>query len=118
MPPPTEISAARERAKKRTPQKTMLGIPRPELAPPPTPPDLSGPSGDTASAADAVSRQPESFSDEGSARPPRARAHVRYDSINESFAMVQRRKKALRWLVVLVVLAGAWFAYRFLANNG
>jgi hypothetical protein len=32
--------------------------------------------------------------------------------------VIHRRKKALRGLAVLVLLAAAWFAYRFLTLNG
>ncbi len=114
-PPPTEISAARERAKKRTPQKTMLGIPRPDIVPPPTPPaptDNPDPSQDP----DATATEPSEADESG--RPQRARARVRYDSINEPFPALQRRKKALRGLLVLVALAGVWLAYRFVTLNG
>jgi hypothetical protein len=43
---------------------------------------------------------------------------VRYDSANEPFPMVQRRKNALRGLALLVVLSAAWLAYRYLTLNG
>jgi hypothetical protein len=43
---------------------------------------------------------------------------VRYDSANEPFPVLEQRKKALRALALLVVLAGAWFAYRYLSLNG
>ena len=118
-PPPTEISTARERAGKRTPQKTMLGIQRPDLAPPPpsptAPPD---PPSRVAALDDAAPRPAEGEMVEDSARPPRVRARVRYDSANESYPMLQRRKNALRGLAVLVLLSGAWFVYRFLTLNG
>jgi hypothetical protein len=107
--PPTEISAARERARKRTPQKTMLGIPRPDLRRPPGVADAE-PSGDT-------STEPLGPRDE-SAPPRRERARVRYDSMNEPFPMFDRRKKALRGLALLVILAGAWLVYRFFTANG
>ena len=107
--PPTEISAARERAKKRAPQKTMIGVPRPDLPPPVA---LSG----SEDFQEPSNEPPDAPCDSG--RPARKRARVRYDSINESFPMVQRRKKALRGLAVLVLLAGAWFVYRFLTLNG
>jgi len=115
-PPPTEISTARSRAQKRTPQKTMLGIPRPDFperpksavpeAPPAPPASTSG--GETTKA-----RTPDS-----SSPSLRARARVRYDSANEPFPLLQRRKKALRALALLIVLAGAWLAYRYLSLNG
>jgi len=115
-PPPTEISTARSRAQKRTPQKTMLGIPRPDFPKPPAPsvpdaPRESAPSGPSTEASDASRPEPPSASH-------RARARVRYDSANEPFPVVERRKKALRALALLVVLAGAWFAYRYLSLNG
>ena len=120
-PPPTDISSAKQRAGKRTPQKTMLGIPRPDFQPPAESPPPAGPPPPPADAVRPSSAAPAPSEDEvveESARPPRARARVRYDSANESFPMLQRRKRALRGLAVLVVLAGAWFVYRFLTLNG
>ncbi len=114
-PPPTEISAARARADKRTPQKTMLGIPRPDFPTPPPPPASSG-SGEAAAVGepDGPTR-----ADPGSASPShRARARVRYDSANEAVPALQRRKKWLRGLAVLVAFAAAWLAYRYLSLNG
>jgi hypothetical protein len=43
---------------------------------------------------------------------------VRYDSADEPIPAVQRRKKALRGLAVLVLLSAAWLAYRYLSLNG
>jgi len=109
--PPTEISTARSRAQKRTPQKTMLGLPRPDFPKPPPEPVSDAP-GSSVSATQA-SDAPQS---ESPSR--RARARVRYDSANEPFPVLEQRKKALRALALLVVLAGAWFAYRYLSLNG
>jgi hypothetical protein len=108
--PPTEISTARSRAQKRTPQKTMLGIPRPDFPEPPSS-SASEASSPAAEAADASGPAASSPSH-------RARARVRYDSANEPFPVVQRRLKALRGLALLVVIAGAWLAYRYLSLNG
>lgn len=115
-PPPTEISTARDRARKRTPQKTMMGIPRPEL-----------PQGyEASSSSDAQSET----SDEGvpverfsppaepEIRSHRTRARVRYDSANEPYPMLKRRKNALRALALLVAVAAAWLAYRYLSLHG
>jgi predicted nucleic acid-binding Zn ribbon protein len=117
--PPTEISAARSRAKKRTPQKTMLGIPRPDFleAPPTAPPKPSerAPGASTTKASEPEVSEPQSA--DASSPSHRARARVRYDSANEPFPLLQRRKKALRMLALLVVLAGAWLAYRYLSLN-
>jgi hypothetical protein len=109
--PPTEISSARSRAKKRTPQKTMLGIPRPNF---PTPPPEPG-----GEATPAEPAEPSDAQSADSASPShRARARVRYDSANEPFPVVQRRKKALRGLALLVLLAGGWLVYRYFSLNG
>jgi hypothetical protein len=118
-PPPTEISAARERANKRTPQKTMLGIPRPDFELPAEPQVSEGPPPPPAGPPETIPERPSRPDDsEDSARPARARARVRYDSANESFPMLQRRRNALRGLAVLVALAAVWFAYRFFTSNG
>ncbi len=110
-PPPTEISTARSRAEKRTPQKTMLGIPRPDFPRPPAEPVSNAPGSRVSATEASDAPQPESPS-------RRARARVRYDSANEPFSVLERRKKALRALALLVVLAGAWLAYRYLSLNG
>ena len=114
-PPPTEISTARSRARARTPQKTMMGIPRPDFPGPPT-----GPAADVPMEADASAQvATERFGPPRDASPShRARARVRYDSMNEPFPMFDRRKKALRGLALLVILAGAWLVYRFFTANG
>jgi hypothetical protein len=114
--PPTEISTARSRAQKRTPQKTMLGIPRPDFPerPPASasdPPPERQASAWSAEASDALPQDTSSPSH-------RARARVRYDSADEPYPVVQHRKKALRALALLLVLAGAWLAYRYLSLNG
>ena len=41
-----------------------------------------------------------------------------YDSANEPLPMIHRRKKALRGLALLVLLAAAWLGYRLLTLNG
>jgi hypothetical protein len=117
-PPPTEISAARERAQKRTPQKTMLGIPRPDFELPPDAQASAGPPPPPGAPPSAVEGASGPADSEGSTRPARVRARVRYDSANESFPMLQRRRNALRGLAVLVALSVAWFAYRFFSMNG
>lgn len=118
-PPPTEISAARERAKKRTPQKTMLGIPRPDFELPDEPQVSEGPPPPPAGPPETIpERASQPGGSEDAPRPVRTRARVRYDSANESFPMLQRRRNALRGLAVLVALAAAWFAYRFFTSNG
>lgn len=109
--PPTEISAARQRAKGRTPQKTMIGIPRPDFPEPPS----------DSEQADVTPPPPpptEAQSDSPSEQAPRPRARVRYDSANEPYPVLQRRRKALRGLGVLVLLSAAWLAYRYLTLNG
>jgi hypothetical protein len=114
--PPTEISAARSRANKRTPQKTMLGIPRPDFPEPPADPVAeASPAAVSDAPAEPVSEGPSSSA---SSPSHRARARVRYDSANEPFPVVQRRKKALGGLAVLVLLAGAWLVYRYFSLNG
>ena len=52
--------------------------------------------------------------------PPlmRERAGVDYESVNEPYPMLQRRKKAVRGLALLVFLAASWFVYRFFTLNG
>jgi hypothetical protein len=115
-PPPTEISTARSRADKRTPQKTMLGIPRPDFPVRPVPPVVER------TEEEASERSPQRPSDTtrpDSAGPShRPRTRVRYDSANEPVPALQRRKKALGGLAVLVILSTAWLAYRYLSLNG
>ena len=56
---------------------------------------------------------------EESASPShRVRSRVRYDSADEPFPVVQRRKNVLLGLSLLVVLSAAWLAYRYLTLNG
>ena len=113
-PPPTSLASARS-GRARTPQKTMLGIPRPDF---PVPPSAVQPAEPT-DAEDSPSAEAESDTSVKSATPShRTRARVRYDSANETLPVTHRRKKALRGLAVLVLLAAAWFAYRFLTLNG
>ena len=113
--PPAEISAARDRARRRTPQKTIHGIPRPDFGAPPPAPGASEtrePSGEVPT---------ERFGAPSEASLPplmRERAGVDYESVNEPYPMLQRRKKALRGLALLVFLAASWFVYRFFTLNG
>jgi len=110
-PPPTSISSVRP-GRKRTPQKTMMGIPRPELL---DPPSTAAPTeGEPSTVPIAEDERPS----EAAPRSHRVRARVRYDSANESLSVSQRRRKALLGLAVLVVLAAGWLAYRFLTANG
>ncbi|MBW2547316.1 MAG: zinc-ribbon domain-containing protein [Deltaproteobacteria bacterium] len=112
-PPPTPLSAARS-ARTRTPQKTMLGIQRPDFPHP-----------DPVKSSDEPSETPQSSgppSESGAAPGPpaatrRARARVRYDSANEPLPVTARRRKALRGLAVLIVLSAAWLGYRLLTLN-
>jgi len=113
-PPPTSLSSARA-GRARVSQKTMLGIPRPEL------PDPRGDAPITEPTDQAQSTPPtgESASaSEPAVRSHRVRARVRYDSANEPFSVTQRRRKALRVLAVLILVAAAWFGYRLLTLNG
>ncbi len=114
--PPTEISAARARADKRTPQKTMLGIPRPDVPVRPVAPAESETSdglteGETEEHSDSTGLRSTSTSQ-------RARARVRYDSANEPVPALQRRRTALRGLALLVLLSAVWLVYRYLSLNG
>lgn len=109
--PPTDLSAARQRTRGRTPQKTMLGIPRPDF---PEPPDVTG----ADDAKPVTGPPPVPQSDAPSEQSGRPRARVRYDSANEPYPVVQRRRRALQGLAVLVLLSAAWLAYRYLTLNG
>jgi hypothetical protein len=93
----------------------MLGIPRPDFSDPAALPPLDEPTETQESAPPASQSGPPS---EPTPRGHRARARVRYDSANEPLPVTERRKKALRGLAVLVVLAAAWLGYRFLTVNG
>jgi len=116
LPPPTPLSPARSAGvRTRTPQKTMLGIPRAELPEPASAAAPAEPAGGERIASAAA----------GSSAPPgvavqshRARARVRYDSANEPLPVTRRRQRALRGLAVLVLLAAAWLGYRFLTLHG
>lgn len=93
----------------------MLGIPRPDFPVPPSAVQSAEPT----DAEDSPPAEAESDASVKSATPShRTRARVRYDSANETLPVTHRRKKALRGLAVLVLLAAAWFAYRFLTLNG
>ncbi|MBW2685202.1 MAG: zinc-ribbon domain-containing protein [Deltaproteobacteria bacterium] len=113
-PPPTPLSSGRP-GRSRTPQKTMLGIPRPDFPDPPSGGSSAEPTEAQKSAppASEIGAPPEP-----APRSHRARARVRYDSANEPLPVTQRRTKALRGLAVLVVLAIAWLGYRFLTVHG
>jgi hypothetical protein len=93
----------------------MLGIPRPDF------PDPVGAASSAKPTETEKGTPPASDSGappEPAPRSHRARARVRYDSANEPLPVTQRRKKALRGLTVLVVLAIAWLGYRFLTVHG
>jgi hypothetical protein len=93
----------------------MLGIPRPEFPVPPS----AAPSAEPTDAEDSPPPGAESDAPAKATTPSqRTRARVRYDSANEPLPVIHRRKKALRGLAVLVLLAATWFAYRFLTLNG
>ena len=109
-PPPPAALTSRRSGRTRTPQKTMLGIPRPDFPEPP------------AEAIDTEQSTPAAAESAAPAAPAtpghRTRARVRYDSANEPLPMIHRRKKALRGLALLVLLAAAWLGYRLLTLNG
>jgi len=111
-PPPTSISSARAgRPHGRTPQKTMLGIQPPDLVAPP-----SEPPAEMKQAAPPAGE--EGVEPESAAPSHRARARVRYDSANEPLPVTQRRRKALRGLALLALVAAAWLGYRYLTLHG
>ena len=115
-PPPTSITragASQERG--RAPQKTMLGIQPPEFV---SPPADEGPTGPAGAGSDVNGDSEQEATLTGASQSHRARARVRYDSANEPLPVVERRKKALRGLSVLVLLAAAWLAYRYLTLHG
>ena len=113
-PPPTPLASGRP-GRTRTPQKTMLGIPRPDFPEPPSPAPPADPT-DTEESAAAAAESAESAKPTSAGH--RTRARVRYDSANEPLPVLYRRRKALRGLAVLVFLAAAWLGYRFLTLNG
>jgi hypothetical protein len=88
----------------------MLGIPRPDFPEPPAEATDTEQSTSAAAESDAPA--------EPSTPSHRTRARVRYDSADEPLPVTYRRKKALRGLAVLVLLAAAWLGYRFLTLNG
>lgn len=107
-PPPPPASLASARPTRRTPQKTMLGIPRP---------DLPDPRGGEPEPAPVKPRSAPSGPPPvpGQDRPShRSRAHVRYDSSFEPPPVTMRRRRAFGGVAVLVALAAAWLIYRFL----
>lgn len=115
-PAPTSIGRARASQERgRTPQKTMLGIQPPELISPPAHEGATGPAG---AGADAAGESAQEAALAGASQSHRARARVRYDSANEPLPVIERRKKALRGLSVLVLLAAAWLAYRYFTLHG
>jgi len=93
----------------------MLGIPRPDF---PEPPPGSTSAASSPADPEASSEAAGASGADVSSPSHRARARVRYDSADEPFPVVERRRKALRGLGLLVVLAGAWLAYRYLSLNG
>lgn len=112
-PDPAPVDPPRaERPRKKVQQKTMLGIPRDDIPAPPPVPSSEAPGGET------QSRPPSTPPSERASGSHRARARVRYDSTVEAVPVVQRRKKALGALAVLVLIAAAWFGYRLLTLNG
>jgi hypothetical protein len=93
----------------------MLGIQPAELISPPADESPTGPAG----AGSDVDRGSErEAAPTGASQSHRARARVRYDSANEPLPVIERRKKALRGLSVLVLLAAAWLTYRYLTLHG
>lgn len=108
---PTSMTSTRQ---SRASQKTMLGIPRPEFPQPPgspMPPDREA-------ARDEPATDEDSTVEPAAVQSHRPRARVRYDSADEPFPVVQRRRKALWTLAVLVLLAAAWLGYRFFTVHG
>ncbi|MEM7433906.1 MAG: hypothetical protein AAF436_02050 [Myxococcota bacterium] len=105
-PPPPPSSIASARAERRRAQKTMLGIPRPEMSEPPPPSPAEDELPEEAEAPDAPT---------GSEAPrTRKRVHVRYDSVLEPPAAAARRRKVFVIGGVLVALSMGWLIYRFL----
>jgi len=113
-PPPTSLSSVRS-GRTRAPQKTMLGIPRPDF---PDPPAAAPSTEPTRTEQTAPPAGESSAPSEPTTPSHRTRARVRYDSANEPLPVIHRRRKALRGLALLVVLSVAWLGYRFLTVNG
>jgi hypothetical protein len=111
-PPPPPASIASARSARRTPQKTMMGIPRPELPDPRS----SEPEASPASPSGAALGNPPSPPPlPGQERPShRSRARVRYDNSFEPPPVTMRRRRAFGGVGVLVALAAVWLIYRFL----
>jgi len=97
VPPPASITSARAR---KSPQKTMLGIPRPELPDPPLQPSGGSAPPDEDAPGDPIGHG------------GRQRAHVRYDSVLEPPPVAMRRRRFFVAIGMLVVLSGAWLVYR------
>ena len=89
----------------------MLGSQPPDLVAPP-----SEPPAEMKQAAPPAGE--EGVEPESAAPSHRARARVRYDSANEPLPVTQRRRKALRGLALLALVAAAWLGYRYLTLHG
>ena len=107
-PPPPPTSLASARSSRRTPQKTMMGFPHPELPDP----RAGEPALDPVVPSGAP---PEPPPVPGQDLPShRSRARVRYDSSLEPPLVTMRRRRAFGGVAVLVALSAAWLIYRFL----
>ncbi len=106
-PPPPPASLASARSARRAQQKTMLGIPRPELPDP----RVGEPELDPVVPGGAPPEPPPIPDDRPSHR---LRARVRYDSSFEPPLVTMRRRRAFGGVAVLVALSAAWLIYRFL----
>jgi hypothetical protein len=112
-PEPAPIDPPKaDRPRRKVQHKTMLGIPRDDIPPPPLAP--------SSEALDDApqSRPPSTSPSERTEGSHRARARVQYDSEAEAVPVVQRRRNALRGLALLVLFAAAWLGYRLLTLNG
>jgi hypothetical protein len=95
----------------------MLGIPKPDFAERSSGAD-EGAAGTTGEPSAKLETGRFTRPEEPGRVGHRERARVRYDSADEPVPVLQRRRKALRGLGVLVVVAAAWLAYRYLTLNG
>jgi hypothetical protein len=93
----------------------MLGIPRDEIPKPPDSPSSVEP---TNAERSTPQESPSGAPSDPAPQSHRARARVRYDSANEPLPVTERRKKVLRGLAVLIILAAAWLGYRLITVNG